>query len=70
MTVRDTLGTMPGEVTTSNPIELTHRAITFLNSGNLDPVMGDPDETPAAAERLAEERGRAAFQCGPRGRWS
>jgi hypothetical protein len=42
---------MPGEVTTPSPIELTHRAIELLNSVNLDPVMGDPDETPAA-ERL------------------
>jgi hypothetical protein len=44
------------EVTTLSPIELTHCAIALLNSGNLDLVMGDPDETPAA-ERLAEERG-------------
>jgi hypothetical protein len=48
---------MPGEVTTPSPIELTHRAIALLSSGNLDLVMGDPDETPAAADRLAEERG-------------
>jgi len=52
----DTPGTMPGEVTIPSPIELTHGAIALLNSGNLDPAMGDPDEAPAA-ERLAEEGG-------------
>jgi hypothetical protein len=31
---------MPGESATSNPIELTHRAIAFLNSRDLDAVMG------------------------------
>jgi hypothetical protein len=47
---------MPGEVTSETQSSLTHRAIALLNSGNLDPVTGDPDETPAA-ERLAEESG-------------